>query len=138
VSAPGGAVVGDEQSRGRDGFQGFRCHGDIIRPRGGIVLTAKCAKHAEDDGNRGMPNSQPKNRRTRRRLAFTPILSFPSRSWRSLRFKHAPTYGDRRLWITFWREFWGRFLGDFGEATGPGASVQADGVAGNAFRRNFL
>ncbi len=40
--------------------------------------------------------------------------------------------GRRRLWITFWRRFWGVFLGDFLEATGPGASVRgvfsADGV----------
>jgi len=32
----------------------------------------------------------------------------------------------RRLWITFWRRFWGVFLGDFLEATGPGASVRGD------------
>jgi hypothetical protein len=36
----------------------------------------------------------------------------------------AATYGNRRLWITFWREFWEWILGDFGEPTGLGASVR--------------
>ena len=35
------------------------------------------------------------------------------------------TYGNRRLWITFWRRFWGWILGDFWEVTGPGGSARA-------------
>ena len=48
----------------------------------------------------------------------------PLRSPRSLRLRHASTYGNRRLWITFWREFWGGCLGDFWKPTGLGAGVR--------------
>jgi len=86
----------------------------------------------ERKGKRGVGKGQ-----TARRLLIVCLWSFPwfgrsLRSWRSLRLDAGATYGNRRLWITFWSQFGGVFLGDFWKATGPGAGIrECDGRGGN-------
>ena len=71
-----------------------------------------------------------------------PSFSRPLRSWRTLRLRTGVTYKRPRLWITFLRRFWGVFLGDFWEASGPGARVRgdfsADGVLLARWASGFL
>ena len=116
----------------------FSCppHHTPVRRRVKAISNRKGRKVRKGRPNQGNDQEQTKQRT----FGLYPNPRFPLRAWRPLdfargrplRLRHASTYGNRRLWITFWREFWGVFLGGFSEPTGPGASVRglfsAEGV----------